>query len=154
MDTEGWGRRCMLQLQEAENWNKAAATTWAADFLLREGESRECLGSWINSSVVNEAKKRRAKQDITCSFPCGKWLHMIGVWKSPGCELCRRERRKDKASDEALPLETVAHLQSAGCKAQKKASLTPTISAGVSKGRHSNAWRGKKKSRVHWGGTR
>ena len=47
----------MLQLQVAENWNKSAATTWAADFLLREGESRECLGSWINSSAVNEAKK-------------------------------------------------------------------------------------------------
>ncbi len=31
------------QLQEAENWNKPAATTWAAEFLLREGESRECL---------------------------------------------------------------------------------------------------------------
>ena len=62
MDAEGWRRRCMLQLQEAENWNKPAATTWAAEFLLREGESRECLGSWINSSAVNEAKKRRAKQ--------------------------------------------------------------------------------------------
>ena len=62
----------MLQLQEAENWNKPAATTWAAEFLLREGESRECLGSWINSNAVNEAKKRRAKQVITCSFPCGK----------------------------------------------------------------------------------
>jgi hypothetical protein len=56
MDTECWGRRCMLQL-EAENWNKPAATTWSAEFLLREGESRECLGSWINSSAVHEAKK-------------------------------------------------------------------------------------------------
>ena len=52
------------QLQEAENWNKPADTTWAAEFLLREGESRECLGSWINSSAVHEAKKRRAKQVI------------------------------------------------------------------------------------------
>ena len=57
MNKERWGRRCMLQLQEAENWNKPAATTWAAEFLLREGESRDCLGSWINSNVVNEAKK-------------------------------------------------------------------------------------------------
>ena len=62
MDAEGWGRRCMLQLQEAENWNKPADTTWATEFLLREGESRECPGSWINSSAVHEAKKRRAKQ--------------------------------------------------------------------------------------------
>ena len=28
-----------------------AATTWAAEFLLRDGESREFLGLWINSSV-------------------------------------------------------------------------------------------------------
>ena len=33
MDAESWGRRCMLQLQVTENWNKAAATTWSADFL-------------------------------------------------------------------------------------------------------------------------
>ena len=26
MDAKEWGRRCMLQLQEAENWNKPAAT--------------------------------------------------------------------------------------------------------------------------------
>jgi hypothetical protein len=130
MDAESWGRRCMLQLQEAENWNKPAATTWAAEFLLREGESRECLGSWINSSAVHEAKKRRAKQVITCSFPCGKWLHRIGVRKSPGCELCKRERRKDTVSDDALPLETVAHLQSAGCKAQKKSVI----------GAHNRCW--------------
>ena len=41
MDNEHWGWRCMLQLQEEKNWNKPAATTWAAEFLLREGESRE-----------------------------------------------------------------------------------------------------------------
>ena len=122
MDTERWGRRCMLQLQEAENWNKPAATTWAAEFLLREGESRECLGSWINSSAVHEAKKRRAtEQVITCSFPCGKWMHRTGVLKSPGCELYKRERAE--RHDDVLPLETVAHLQSAGCKVQKKSVI-------------------------------
>ena len=122
MDAESWGRRCMLQLQEAENWNKPAATTWAAEFLLREGESRECLGSWINSSAVHEAKKRRStEQVITCSFPCGKWMHRIGVLKSPGCELYKRERAE--RHDDVLPLETVAHLQSAGCKVQKKSVI-------------------------------
>ena len=60
----------------------------------------------------------------------GKWLHMIGVRKSPGCELCRGERRKDKASDEALPLETVSHLQNTGCKAQKKSVI----------GTHNRCW--------------
>ena len=40
MSNERWGRECMLQLQEDENWNKPTTTTWAAEFLLREGESR------------------------------------------------------------------------------------------------------------------
>jgi hypothetical protein len=120
MNNERWGWRCMLQLQEAENWTKPAATTWAAEFLLREGESRECLGSWINSSAVHEAKKRRAKQVITCLFPCGKWLHIIGARPSAGCELCKRERGMATTSTDALPTETVAHIQSAGCKARRK----------------------------------
>jgi hypothetical protein len=92
MDSTRWGWSCMLQLQETDNWEKLAATTWAAEFFLRDDESREFLGSWINSSVVHEAKKRLAKQVITCSFPCGKWMHMIGARASQGCELCKREK--------------------------------------------------------------
>jgi hypothetical protein len=65
----------MLQLQEVEDRKTPAATTWAAEFLLRKGESREFLGLWITSGAIHEAKKRRATQIITCSFPCGKWLH-------------------------------------------------------------------------------
>ena len=64
MSNDRWGRRCMLQLQEDENWSKPTTTTWAAEFLLKE-----FLGSWIRSSAVHKAKKRRAKQVITCSFP-------------------------------------------------------------------------------------
>jgi len=45
------------------------------------------------------------------------------VRKSPECELCKRERRKNTVSDDALSLETVAHLQSAGCKVQKKSVI-------------------------------
>ncbi len=37
MSNERWGRECMLQLQEDENWNKPTATTWVAEFLLRGG---------------------------------------------------------------------------------------------------------------------
>ena len=110
----------MLQLQGADNWKKQAATTWAAEFLLREGESREFLGLWINSSAVQEAKKRRVKQVITCSFPCGKWLNILGARASPGCELCKRERNMDLKTTDVLPTETAAHIQSAGCKAQQK----------------------------------
>ena len=131
MDSTSWGWRCTLLLQEVDNWNKPAATTWAAEFLLREGESRQCLGSWINSSAVHEAKKRRANQVITCSFPCGKGLHMIGARASLGCELCRRERKMNLITTDALPIETVAHIQSASCKAQKKSII----------GAHNRCWK-------------
>jgi hypothetical protein len=60
---------------------------------------------------------------ITCSFPCGKWLHMIGARASLGCELCKRERNMDLKTTDVLPTETVAHIQSAGCKAQKKSVI-------------------------------
>jgi hypothetical protein len=43
MSNKCWGRECMLQLQEDENWNKPTTTTWEAEFLLREGESRELM---------------------------------------------------------------------------------------------------------------
>jgi hypothetical protein len=114
-----------------DNWGKPATTTWAAEFLLRDGESREFLGSWINSSAVHEAKKRRAKQVITCSFPCGKWLHMIGVRASPECELCKRERSMNREPTDVLPTETLAHIQSAECKAQKKSVI----------GAHNRCWK-------------
>ena len=110
----------MLQLQETEDRKPPAATTWAAEFLLRVGESRDFLGLWINSSAIHEAKRRRATQVIKCSFPCGKWLHMIGSRASPRRELCRRERRHGQEAIEHLPEETVAHIQSAGCKQKKR----------------------------------
>jgi hypothetical protein len=131
MSNERWGRECMLQLQEDENWNKPTTTTWAAEFLLREGESRELLGSWIRSGAVPEAKKRRAKQVITCSFPCGQWLYKIGARANPRCELCRRERETRGASIDSLPPETVAHIQSAGCNLQKKSVI----------GAHNRCWK-------------
>jgi hypothetical protein len=112
----------MQQLQECEDRNTPTATTWAAEFLQREGESREILGSWMNSSN-HESRKRRATQVITASFPCGKWQHMIKKRKSPACELCRRSRGNGQATLGNLPEETVAHLQSAGCRMQRKSVI-------------------------------
>jgi hypothetical protein len=113
----------MLQLQLAEDRKTPAATTRAAEFLLKAGESRSFLGSWIHSGPIHEAKKRQATQVLTCSFPCGKWLHMIGARPSSRCELCRRERRNGQESMEKLPEEMMAHKQSAGCKAQRKSII-------------------------------
>jgi hypothetical protein len=56
MDITRWGSECMLQLQETEDRKAQAATTWAAEFLLRVGESREFLGMWINSGAIHGQK--------------------------------------------------------------------------------------------------
>jgi hypothetical protein len=121
----------MLQLQEVEDRKTPAATTWAAEFLLREGESREFLGLWITSGAYHEAKRRRATQVITCSFPCEKWLHMIGARANPGCELCKRERQQRKEVIDNIQAQTVQHIQSAGSKAQKKSVI----------GAHNRCWK-------------
>jgi hypothetical protein len=42
---------------------------------------------------------------------------------SPGCKLCKRERQQRKEAIDNIPAETVAHVQSAGCKAQKKSVI-------------------------------
>ena len=65
----------MTQLQETENRTSPAATTWAAEFLLRPGESCEILGQWMSSNEVQENKRT---QVITCSFPF-LWC-ASGVW--------------------------------------------------------------------------
>ena len=55
---------------------------------------------------------------------------MIGARTSPGCELCKRERKTDSGATN-VPVETVAHIQSAGCKAQKKSVI----------GAHNRCWK-------------
>ena len=94
------------------------------------GENREFLGLWITSGSIHEAKRRRATQVITCSFQCGKWLHMIGARASTGCELCKRERQQRQEAIDNIAAEAVAHIQSAVCKAQTKASSGPTAGVG------------------------
>jgi hypothetical protein len=57
-DSNRWGWECMLQLQEAKDRKSPAATTWAAEFLLRVGENREFLGLWINSGAIQKGDER------------------------------------------------------------------------------------------------
>ena len=81
MDSMRWGWSCMLQLQEADNWENPAATTWAAEFLLRDGESREFLGSWINSiSTRGQEKTSQASNHVFISI----WEVTAHDWSS--CE--------------------------------------------------------------------
>ena len=56
---------------------------------------------------------------------------MIKARASPSCELCKRKRGQGRAAVQALPEETVAHIQSAMCTAQKK---------GV-RGAHNKCWK-------------
>jgi hypothetical protein len=58
-------------------------------------------------------KKRRATQVIACSFPCGKWLHMIGARASPRCELW---------------LHVIGARASPGCELDTEAKLSPLLS--------------------------
>jgi hypothetical protein len=55
---------------------------------------------------------------------------MIGARTSPGCEICKRERKTDSDATN-VPVETVAHIQSAGCKAQKQSLI----------GAHNRCWK-------------
>jgi hypothetical protein len=55
----------------------------------------------------------------------------IGARASPGCELCKRERQQRKEAIDNIPAETVAHIQSAGCKSQKKSVF----------GAHNGCWK-------------
>jgi hypothetical protein len=137
MDNERWGWECMLQLQETENRKTPAATTWVpaattwvAEFSLSVGESREFLRLWINSGAIHEANRRRATQVITCSFPCGKWQHMIGARESPRCELCRREGRHGQEAIEHLPEETIHTFKVQDEKRKRRASLGLTTGVG------------------------
>jgi hypothetical protein len=102
----------LLQFQEVEGRKTQAATTWAAEFLLRADGSREFLGSWINN--IHEAHEETSD--------AGNHM-LISMWK-------------------------LAHIQSAGCTAQRKRVI----------GAYNKCWKyllcaitnwvGK---RVHWG---
>jgi len=54
---------------------------------------------------------------------------MICSGTSPGCELCKRARTDSDTTN--VPVETVAHIQSASCKAQKKSVI----------GAHNHCWK-------------
>jgi hypothetical protein len=59
IDSKRWEWECMLQLQEAEDRKAPAVTTWAAEFLLGAGESREFLGSPRGSIQALFMKQKR-----------------------------------------------------------------------------------------------
>ncbi len=130
MNKERWGRRCMLQLQEAENWNKPAATTWAAEFLLREGESRECLGSWINSNAVHEANKRRAKQVITAHSHAGNGCTGSACVRAQDVNFAKKKGERTWRRLTPSQWKQWRTFRVPDVKHRRKVSLAPIIDAG------------------------
>ena len=103
---EWWNDQCgegMRKLHE----DLPATTTWEAEFLLREGLSREVTGKWMANEAVPWKRRRRWLQTIAGIFPCGKWLHKIRKRPDDLCARCAKVGKKH--------VETVAHLQSVQC---------------------------------------
>jgi hypothetical protein len=106
---EWWNDQCgegMRKLHE----DLPATTTWEAEFLLREGLSREVTGKWMANEAVPWKRRRRWLQTIAGIFPCGKWLHKIRKRPDDLCARCAKVGKKH--------VETVAHLQSVQCVSQ------------------------------------
>ena len=57
--------------------------------------------------------------------------YTFGARASLGCELCKRERQQRQEAIDNIPAETVAYIQSAGCKLQKKSVI----------GAHNSCWK-------------
>ena len=86
--------------------------TWTADFLSREGESRECLGKYLQDKHVPWMAKRRLVQVCGGTFPTNKWCYKVGKGSSPNCDLCKAAGR--------VAIESVGHVQSAYCIGQEE----------------------------------
>lgn len=120
-DEQAWGKACFEDLERRE-LGEPATTSWSTDFLVREGESREELGKWLRNRAVPWKRRRRLIQVVTDTFPCGGWLHKIGRRATAECELCRRiQERSGRSGQDRVPVESIGHIQSAGCAGQSEA---------------------------------
>jgi ribonuclease HI len=123
-DEQTWGKECFEDL-ERRDLGKPATTTWTTDFLVRGGESREELGKWLRNRAVPWKRRRRLIQVVTDTFPCGQWLHKIGRRSTAECELCRRIKEMTDGSTQGdVPVESIGHIQSAGCLGQSEVVTT------------------------------
>ena len=123
-DEQAWGKECFEDL-ERRDLGKPATTTWTTDFLVRGGESREELGKWLRNRAVPWKRRRRLIQVVTDTFPCGQWLHKIGRRSTAECELCRRIKEMTDGNTQGdVPVESIGHIQSAGCLGQSEVVTT------------------------------
>jgi len=87
----------------------------AADFMLRQNESRAFLGMYLNDPRVPWRHKRRETMAIAGIIPVAKWLAKIKQRSDISCRLCKRAREQHGACTEILPEETYGHINSAFC---------------------------------------
>ena len=111
-----WRSKRCVTLSRVNRLNYAYGTC-AADFMLRQNESRAFLGKYLNDSRVPWRHKRQKMMAIARIIPVAKWLAKIKPWQwsDVSCRLCKRAREQRGASTENLPEETYGHINSAFC---------------------------------------
>ena len=121
LDEQAWQDVCM-EAEKGKNGNRPITRTWTEDFMLRNNESREHIGTWLSNRSIPWSWRRRLMQVNAYCFPCGAQLFKMGKRPDDKCQLCKQARtlRGDKEGA-ALSRETVGHLQSAYCEGQAKA---------------------------------
>ena len=80
------------------NINHLAYSTWTADFMIRQNESRTFLGKYLNDLRVPWRHKRREMMAIAGIIPIAKWLAKIKQRSDVSCRLCKRAREQRGAS--------------------------------------------------------
>ena len=84
-----------------------ATTTCEADFLPRQGLSREVMGKWLANAAVPWRRRRRLLQTIARMLPCATPLHTTRRRRDDVCARCAKAGKKQ--------VETVAHIQRVQC---------------------------------------
>ena len=111
------------QQQNEDSTKHPRTSTWVADFLIREGESREELGKWLNNTTIPWPRRRHMIQAVAGIFPCNAWLKKIGKHETGECDLCKRhwwKRVPGRDVSDTVPQETLGHIQSAYCLGQQE----------------------------------
>ena len=100
---------------EQDNIDHPEYGAWTADCILRQNESRACVGNHLNDPRVPQKHKRREMMVIAGIVPSAKWLAKIKRRSDVGCRLCKKAREQCGASTNNLPEETYGHTNSAFC---------------------------------------
>ena len=88
-----WGKKCFDDLDQ-RRMGRPATRTWSMDFLLREGSSREEIGKWLKNKSVPWRRRRRLRQMLNGTFPCGQQMKKHGYRTTAVCMLCQKAREE------------------------------------------------------------